>query len=518
MSNSKPSPFNLAASFNTRDDSDTDPVTEKQTDRLNIAILGNFSHSTGKPDHIDLDQRSFIEVDRFNFDEVFASMALQLSVTLEDNEESKVNASFDSIKDFHPDSLYKKLSVFNQLRDLRDRLNNPETFKQALSELGLPVEIVGTSKSETETVTDPQPPSADISNPKVDSGASLLDSILDETEMRSGQNEQPDNNREKSLINAFVKQVLTGRKVTSRDARQNEMVASIDEAITEQMRRLLHHPEFQALESIWRSVQFLVKRIRNGKGIKFYLLDVTYDELVADLAQDDLTQSRLYSHFCDQALGEIQWDLILGNFHFGPDIDDILTLSQIGSIAKTCGAQFHSAANEQLIGCPSFTEAPNVNQWNVELHSSIEEGWQMIRKSPVAKSISLSLPQFLLRTPYGSQSIPVKTFSFEEMPLLPPHNDYLWGNSAFIKVEQIARAFLKKSSKLPLGEVMKTDDLPIHYYQSGGQTRVKPCAEIALTDTGAAKMLAQGLIPLWSVKNADKIHSGDFHSIVADPD
>ena len=42
---------------------------------------------------------------------------------------------------------------------------------------------------------------------------------------------------------------------------------------------------------------------------------------------------------------------------------------------------------------------------------------------------------------------------------------------------------------------------------------VKPCAEIPLTDSGASKMIAQGLIPLWSVKNADRIHSGDVHSI-----
>jgi type VI secretion system protein ImpC len=512
MSDTKPSPFNVAASFNTNDDSDGNPITEKQPDRLNIAILGDFSHSASRSD---LTQRPFIEIDRFNFDEIFASMALHISLALDDEGESQVTASFDTLKDFHPDSLYKKLPMFNQLRDLRDRLNNPETFKQALSELGLPEETSEILDSESASSTNQ--PILDVPVPTTDAGDSLLDSILDETENQSEQNHQPDNAREKSLVNAFVKQVLTGRKVTARDARQDEMVASIDEAITEQMRRLLHHPEFQALESIWRSVQFLVKRIRNGKGIKFYLLDLNRDELFTDLAKDDVSQSSLYQHFCDQTLGENQWDFILGNFNFGPDIDDILTLSQIGSVAKACGAQFHSAANEQLIGCASFAETPNAKQWDLELHPSVEEGWQMIRKSPVAQSIYLSLPRFILRTPYGNQFTPVKTFSFEEISDSLEHNDYLWGNSAFIKIEQLARAFLKNSAKPPLGEVMKTGDLPVHYHQSGGQTQVKPCAEIGLTDTGAVRMLALGLIPLWSVKNVDQIHSGDFHSIADDP-
>jgi hypothetical protein len=39
---------------------------------------------------------------------------------------------------------------------------------------------------------------------------------------------------------------------------------------------------------------------------------------------------------------------------------------------------------------------------------------------------------------------------------------------------------------------MTAEDLPIHYFEQGGQTRVKPCAEIPLTDLGASKMIALG--------------------------
>jgi type VI secretion system protein ImpC len=99
------------------------------------------------------------------------------------------------------------------------------------------------------------------------------------------------------------------------------------------------------------------------------------------------------------------------------------------------------------------------------------------------------------------------------MPDHPNHNDYLWGNPAFLKAEQIARTFLTSGWVMNYANAMTAEDLPVHYFEQAGQTQVKPCAEIPLTDSGASKMIAQGLIPLWSVRNADRIHSGDFHSI-----
>ena len=291
------------------------------------------------------------------------------------------------------------------------------------------------------------------------------------------------------------------------------MVAAIDEAITLKMRSLLHHPQFQALESIWRAVHFMVKRIRSDKPLKLYLLDVSRYELASDLDVDDVTQSQLYKLCCDTSMGDVDWNLIVGDYRFGADIDDILMLSQLGVIAQQAGAKFIAAADENLVGCNTFAETSNANKWLTEIEPPVEEAWEMLRKSPVAKNISLALPRFILREPYGSKSASVKSFSFEEMSQPPRHEDYLWGNPAFLKAEQIARSFLKSGWEMQYANVMNTEDLPIHYYPDAGSTVVKPCAEIPLTDTGASKMVAQGLIPLWSVKDSDRIHSGDFHSI-----
>ena len=516
MSDSKKLPFAFSANFNTRSEATGDELPEQSRNHFSIAMMGNFSGRQDSGEISNIGDRNFIAIDRYNYDEVFASMALRLTLSLDQDSNSTVEVTLSSLKDFHPDKLYKNVEVFGQLRDLRGRLNNPETFKQAVEELG------GFDEDEEveAVVVDESQPQAIEQTPVEASGGSFLDSILEETESRSDDNDDISKSSglaekgSKSMVDGFIRKLVADKQgVISRDSRQDEMVAAIDEAITLQMRSLLHHPQFQALESTWRAVHFMVKRIRNDKQLKLYLLDVSRYELASDLDADDVTQSQLYKLCCDTSMGDVDWNLIVGDYRFGADIDDILMLSQLGVIAQQAGAKFIAAADENLVGCNTFAETSNANKWLTEIEPPVEEAWEMLRKSPVAKNISLALPRFILREPYGSKSASVKSFSFEEMSQPPRHEDYLWGNPAFLKAEQIARSFLKSGWEMQYANVMNTEDLPIHYYPDAGSTVVKPCAEIPLTDTGASKMVAQGLIPLWSVKGSDRIHSGDFHSI-----
>ena len=519
MSDSKKLPFNFSMTMNTQDGVSGEPLQEKRDKPFSIAMMGDFSAHADDAGQSTIADLNFIEIDRYNFDEVFASMALQLSLSL-DQGSATVEVPLQQFKDFHPDNLYKNVEEFSQLSDLRNRLNNPKTFKQAIEELGLPVqEEPATSQDEVVTSEKSQMTSNTVELPQDLSGGGLLDAILGETENNAGISNKTSaantvtDSASKSLVDALVQHIMANKPDTvSRDARQDELVASVDEKITFLMRSLLHHPQFQALEAAWRGVYFMVKRIRDNK-VKLYLLDVSRHELAKDLDRDDVTQSQLYNQFCDTAVGDIDWSLIIGDYRFGVDIDDMLELSQLGIIAQQAGASFIAAADENLVGCSSFAETPKADDWQYAISEPVAEAWEILRKSAVAKNISLALPRFMLRMPYGKKTAKVDAFSFEEMTDSPQHEDYLWGNPAFLKAEQIARAFQLSGWEMEFAKVMNTEDLPLHFYPQNGQTVVKPCAEISLTDNGASRMITQGLIPLWSVKNSDRIHSGDFHSI-----
>jgi type VI secretion system protein ImpC len=518
MSDSKKPSFAFSTTLNTQSQTTGRAPKEQSLDRFSIAMMGNFSGRQNNDDHANIGERHFIEIDRYNYDEVLASMALKLTLSLDQESNHKVDVAISSLKDFHPDKLYKNVELFSQLRDLRSRLDNPATFKQAVEELG------GFEENEEvppvadlDAVEEPQPQSPVIGEA---TGSSFLDSILEETQSKTGHNNDISTSpaltekASKSIVDVFIRQLFANKPgIKSRDPRQHEMVATIDEAITLQMRSLLHHTQFQALESAWRAVYFMVKRIPSDEPLKLYLLDVSQDELACDLNLDDVTQSQLYKLCCDTSMGDIDWDLLVGDYRFGTNIDDILMLSQLGFIAQQAGAKFMAAADEKLVGCNAFAETSNANKWMIEIEQPVTEAWAILRKSPVAKNISLALPRFILREPYGKKSAPVKLFSFEEMSQPPQHEDYLWGNPAFLKAEQIARTFIKTGREMNYAQAINTEDLPVHFYEDAGNPVVKPSAEIPLSETGARKMIAQGLIPLWSFKDGDMVHSGDFHSI-----
>ena len=183
MPNAKNLPFSFAMNINTQSEDGGVDLPAQQDDCFSIAMMGDFSNSTDK---INISDRHFIAIDRFNFDEIMQSLAPNLSLAMDNSDpssssdENNINLSLNSLKDFQPGNLYKNVPVFNQLRDLRKRLNNPATFKQAMLEMDLP-ETASTDKEVPREVQQnlTQPESESPSS--IESGTSLLDSIMDET-------------------------------------------------------------------------------------------------------------------------------------------------------------------------------------------------------------------------------------------------------------------------------------------------------------------------------------------------
>ena len=190
----------------------------------------------------------------------------------------------------------------------------------------------------------------------------------------------------------------------------------------------------------------------------------------------------------------------------------------MGSIAQNAQAPFLAGAKETLAGCESLAKYPDADDWQYSIKPGVDNAWQLLRQSPVADYIGLVLPRFLLRAPYGKKSRPIEAFSFEEITASKDvnHEAYLWGNAAFIKAEQLARAFTDKHWDMQPKDVNQTDNLPMCYYEDAGEVQLMPCAEIYLTEKGGRKLSQRGLIALWSVKNMDAVRSSDFNALSAD--
>lgn len=474
-------------------------------DPLCMAILGDFSgrDNTMSYEPETINKRRMIAIDRDNIEDVLASFDINLQLWLEEASDEPINIPIKKMDDFHPDQLYQNVDVFAQLRTLRNRLKNNKTFAAAAKELqswrmdeGLQAE------------SKPDKPATDLDSTLSSGG--LLESMFDASQQaQSGSDTAPGS----AMVDNLVKQIVAPYVEPKTDPRQAEMLEAVDRAVSSHMQFILHHPDFQAMEAAWLSLDFLVSRVETGQKMKLYLLDVAKHELEVDLSNDDLTKTALYKKFCDPAPGDVPWGLLLGNYRFTDRVEEIMTLLQIGAVGRKAQAPFMTAANETLIGCESFAVTPDVEDWQYRLQPEVATAWSLLRDADEADYLAMVVPGFLLRAPYGQKSKPIEAFAFEEMPEVHCHSCYLWGNGAFIKAEQMARAFIQDGWDMNPADARQIDRLPLHYYKDEGETIAKPCAEIQLTEQGGRRILQQGLIPLWSVKNTDSIRSSDFNSL-----
>ena len=462
-----------------------------------IAVLGALSGtaSQAKP----LSARKIIEIDRDNFESVMASLDIELNLDIGGEQ---VEIKISELDDFHPDELYDKVDSFSKLRSLKRRLKNNNTFAEAAAEIQswYPDTVV----SQVDTVE-----TSDASEKNAPPTENLLDTILGSPE----QKQMLESDAETAHINKLIRSIVAPYVEPAADPRQDELIAMVDHATEMHMRDILHHEEFQAIESAWQSLYFLTRRLETSSKLKINLLDISQAEMAGDLAVEDLSQSVLYKKFCDAGEGDTPWSILLGNYTFSDNIEDALTLANMGAIAQKAGATFMSAANEKLVGCESFSSAAEFEDWSYTMKNGVVEAWTLLRQSPVAKHIALALPRFLLRVPYGKRGKPVDAFKFDEMPESHCHECYLWGNAAFLKVEMIARNFLVSGWNLHPAQVYQTSGLPVAYFEDEGEVVAKPVAEISLTERGGEQISQHGFISMWSVRNEDAVRSSDYRSI-----
>jgi type VI secretion system protein ImpC len=289
------------------------------------------------------------------------------------------------------------------------------------------------------------------------------------------------------------------------DARRTELAGQVTETINLAMRVLLHHPAFQDLEAAWRSVDFLLRRLETAAGVEISIIDLSKQELLADVGSADPRSTGLYRLLVDEAggtAGETPWAVVAGLYTFEPRTVDIRALGAIASIAQDAGAPFLASISPRLLGCESFSTQPDPEDWTARLDNEAELEWNKLRQLPAARWIGLALPRFVIRQPYGKNSVDLP--DFEEMTVPPDAADHLWANPAIACVSLIAESFLADGWEVPLRNTVITG-LPVHTYKVDGESQMTPCAECWMGERLAERFLDRGIMPLASMKGRDAV-------------
>jgi type VI secretion system protein ImpC len=287
-------------------------------------------------------------------------------------------------------------------------------------------------------------------------------------------------------LGAFLKRITAPYLEARPDSVQHEWESRIDATCSDLLRGLLHHEAFQDLEASWRGLGMLVDRLDTDGPLKIHVYDATLEELMAD--EEGL--STLFARKDDP------WGVVIGSFAFGQTDTDA---GRIGLLAR-------AASMSRVPFVAEATPPPE----------DTSSGWQDFRRSSNSPWIGLAMPRFLLRLPYGLQTSPVDTFSFEEMPR-HDHSSYLWGNPAFCCAYLLGLAFQSEGWEMRPGLFRQVTGLPLHTYEQDGDTVAKPCAEVLLTEHEAEFIMDQGFMPLATMKDSDSALLVRFQSVSQPP-
>jgi type VI secretion system protein ImpC len=134
-----------------------------------------------------------------------------------------------------------------------------------------------------------------------------------------------------------------------------------------------------------------------------------------------------------------------------------------------------------------------------------------------ANRIGLLWPRFLLRLPYGRRTTPIEAFAYEETAEAWQHDDYLWGNPAYLFGVLLGNAFSQSGWRLRPGEASEVRGLPQHIRDVDGEPEANPSGELLLNERAVARVVARGVMPVVSVRGEDVVRLTSVRAVNGEP-
>jgi type VI secretion system protein ImpC len=318
-----------------------------------------------------------------------------------------------------------------------------------------------------------------------------------------------------TAVQTLAEQALGNTQLIGSDALRTieAIIAAIDAKLTDQINLIIHHQDFQQLESAWRGLHHLVTNTETDEMLKIRVFNISKKELSRTLKKFKGTawdQSPIFKKFYEEEYGQFggePYGCIVGDYHFDHSPVDTELLSGIAQIAAAAHAPFISGADPGLFQMESWQELANPRDLTKIFQTPEYAAWRSLRESEDARYIGLTMPRFLARAPYGARTNPVDEFEFEEATDGTDAGKYAWANSAYAMAVNINRSFkmygwCSRIRGIESGGLV--EGLPTHSFPSDdGGVEAKCPTEIAISDRREAELAKNGFMPLVHRKNTD---------------
>ena len=287
-------------------------------------------------------------------------------------------------------------------------------------------------------------------------------------------------------------------------------IAELDYQISRQLDEVMHHQEFQKVESQWRGLKHLIDRTDFRQNVKIEILDISKDDLRQDFEDaPEITQSGLYGHTYiaeyDTPGGE-PIGAVISSYEFDASPQDIALLRNISKVAAAAHMPFIGSVGPAFFLKNSKEDVAAIKDIGNYFDRAEYIKWKSFRDTDDSRYIGLTMPRVLGRLPYGPDTVPVRSFNYIEEVKGPDHEKYLWTNASFAFAANMVRSFINNGWCVQIRGPQAggaVQDLPIHLYDLGTGNQVKIPSEVMIPETREFEFANLGFIPLSYYKNRD---------------
>ncbi|WP_431103715.1 type VI secretion system contractile sheath large subunit [Roseateles noduli] len=291
------------------------------------------------------------------------------------------------------------------------------------------------------------------------------------------------------------------------------LIGALDRKLSEQVNLILHHEDFQRLESAWRGLQYLVNNTETDEQLKIRVMPMAKQELGRLLKRYKGTawdQSPLFKKIYEEEYGQFggePFGALVGDYHFDHSPMDVELLGEMSKIAAAAHAPFIAAASPAVMQMESWRELANPRDLTKIFTTPEYAAWRSLRESEDARYLALCMPRFLGRLPYGPRTNPIDEFDFEEDTGDEHQDTYTWCNAAFAMAVNINRAFKLHGWCSQIRGIESggaVENLPTHSFPTDdGGVDMKCPTEIAISDRREAELSRNGFMAMVHRKNSD---------------
>lgn len=322
-------------------------------------------------------------------------------------------------------------------------------------------------------------------------------------------------NAVEQAVQTLAQQALANATIISGDAIRSieAMIAAIDKKLTEQVNLIIHHEDFQKLESAWRGLHYLVNNTETDEQLKIRVMNISKQDLGKTLKRFKgaaWDQSPLFKKLYEEEYGQFggePYGALVGDYHFDHTPPDVELLGEMAKVAAAAHAPFVTGASPSVMQMESWQELANPRDLTKIFGTPEYAAWRSLRESDDARYLAMCMPRFLSRLPYGSKTNPVDEFAFEEDTEGSDHTKYTWSNAAYAMAANINRSFKQYGWCSRIRGIESggaVENLPTHSFPTDdGGVDMKCPTEIAISDRREAELSKNGFLSMIHRKNSD---------------